>query len=514
MKKTVAALMAVIMALILFPATVFAEETDGRNLWVVQGLVTYGQTEARSMLDLINQFRTNQQEEKAGYWNEDNSEIIYLDGLGTLQYDYQLEREAMCRAAELSIEFSHTCPNGEACWAAAPHSSGENIACGYTNAADVFRAWREDAENYEGQGHRRNMLDGEFTSVGVGHAVVGGVHYWVQEFGMGTYNSNPTDAIDTTTIVTLEVDLNRHPEIANGPALPGGEQQVPEEPAEPSEPEKSAVPEAHKPEKTEEPAEFAELEEAGTCEESAKDGESTPDVASKPAESSDVRVDTQGNVSLAASPKEEYGVSVLGDDLKKADRFMKKNDRAKKAVLRVGEAEITLDRLAMTALAEQVEAGNSIFFSVKEVEVKESGMNQAQQEAVLACTVDKLLAVEMKEILPDGTARPIMHLEKGNVSISLKYDLPQSDREEILRVEEDGRLTERKSDYNAAEKQLSWRIDGTGYYLLKNRNVELHTDLPWKLIATVICLLVVVTIITIAGWRAMRRKGKRDASHR
>ena len=45
----------------------------------------------------------------------------------------------------------------------------ENIAAGqgtYDTAYEVYMAWREDDENYDGQGHRRNML-GDFNCIGI-----------------------------------------------------------------------------------------------------------------------------------------------------------------------------------------------------------------------------------------------------------------------------------------------------------------------------------------------------------
>ena len=146
--------------------------------------VKYGQTEARTMLDMVNSFRTGSE---AWYWNESNSEKIYKNNLSKLEYDYNLEAIAMQRAAEIAVSFSHTRPDGTSCFTAFSGSGntyyGENIAAGYTSASSAFVAWREDNEKYSGQGHRRNMLNANFTQIGIGHAYVNGRHYWVQEFG-------------------------------------------------------------------------------------------------------------------------------------------------------------------------------------------------------------------------------------------------------------------------------------------------------------------------------------------
>ena len=55
---------------------------------------------------------------------------------------------------------------------------GENIAFGYTTAAAVMQAWMNSA------GHRANILNPNFTEIGVGVATsAAGYLYWTQEFG-------------------------------------------------------------------------------------------------------------------------------------------------------------------------------------------------------------------------------------------------------------------------------------------------------------------------------------------
>nr|MDN5934384.1 CAP domain-containing protein [Pseudonocardia sp.] len=56
-----------------------------------------------------------------------------------------------------------------------PSPGGENIAQGQESAAEVVAAWMNSP------GHRRNILDCEFTAIGVGFDDDG--DYWVQNFG-------------------------------------------------------------------------------------------------------------------------------------------------------------------------------------------------------------------------------------------------------------------------------------------------------------------------------------------
>ena len=180
--------------------TAFAADTVTISLEV-----KYGQTEARAMLDMINSFRTGSE---AWYWNESNTEKIYKNNLSKLNYDYGLEEIAMQRAAEIAVSFSHTRPDGSSCFTAkskSGHTSyGENIAYGYSSASSVFVAWREDNDKYSGQGHRRNMLNEGFTQVGIGHAVVNGKHYWVQEFGYSSTGTAKTSAEDGYKTVKID----------------------------------------------------------------------------------------------------------------------------------------------------------------------------------------------------------------------------------------------------------------------------------------------------------------------
>ena len=142
-------------------------------------------TEAKSMLSMINAFRTGKD---AWYYAQNNKTKVKVTGLKKLTYDKGLERIAMQRAIELAVYFSHTRPDGSAWSSLYPqgnYARGENVAYGFGTAASVFAAFKEDNKPYVGQGHRRNMLRKEFTRVGFGAVRVGRVVYWVQEFASG-----------------------------------------------------------------------------------------------------------------------------------------------------------------------------------------------------------------------------------------------------------------------------------------------------------------------------------------
>jgi uncharacterized protein YkwD len=176
--------------------------------FTVQFDVTYGQTEARSMLPLINELR---KPANAWYWNQNDTSKLTATGLKALVYDYELEKIAMQRAAELAVYYSpdHARPTGESCFKAytySTRSSGENIAWGYyaeLTAEEMFTDWAEENESYSGQGHRRNMLDSSYVGVGIGHVIVGNYHFWVQEFGSPLSNTAKTAPLDETVRMTV-----------------------------------------------------------------------------------------------------------------------------------------------------------------------------------------------------------------------------------------------------------------------------------------------------------------------
>ncbi len=176
----------------------------------VQVEATYYQTDVRRMGKMINDFRTSTTD--AWYWNKDGTKTVYNSGsntkLGTLTYDYDLEAIAMQRAAEIALNWAHTRPNGERCFTATSNghcSYAENIAIGYSSVDAVFTGWQEKDDAYDGQGHRRNMLNSELKSVGVGYAVVNGVQCWVQEFSYFTYNTVPVTDRDGKKSVSVEL---------------------------------------------------------------------------------------------------------------------------------------------------------------------------------------------------------------------------------------------------------------------------------------------------------------------
>lgn len=195
--------------IMIIPTNVNAEEIIPVNI-----SVKYGQTEARRILDMINELRTSPTD--AWAWDKTDTKQVAYPGLKELVYDYDLERLAMKRAAEIALSYEHTRPNGQNPFTIYTEENitrldtGENIAVAspnvYSKAEAVNDGWREDNEPYAGQGHRRNMLDYKFTCVGVGHVTYNGYDYWVEEFASRpSINTTETPANDSEQTVTVSV---------------------------------------------------------------------------------------------------------------------------------------------------------------------------------------------------------------------------------------------------------------------------------------------------------------------
>ena len=106
-------------------------------------------------------------------------------GLAGLSANNALMEAAMIRAKELASSFSHTRPDGKICFTVLAEkgihysAAGENIAAGYTTSQAVMNGWMNS------EGHRNNILNKNFTRLGVGYYVQNGYAYWVQLFTDG-----------------------------------------------------------------------------------------------------------------------------------------------------------------------------------------------------------------------------------------------------------------------------------------------------------------------------------------
>ena len=124
------------------------------------------------------------------------------NGLSPLTADSTLTAAAMQRAAETVIYFSHTRPDGSRCFTAFDGSwRGENIAAGQADPDEVITGWMNST------GHRKNILEANYTGVGVGCFNYKGINFWVQCFSDITADGSVrTGTASATTAVSASTD--------------------------------------------------------------------------------------------------------------------------------------------------------------------------------------------------------------------------------------------------------------------------------------------------------------------
>ncbi|MBQ7992856.1 MAG: S-layer homology domain-containing protein [Solobacterium sp.] len=201
MKKLLTVFVTVLMLVCSFTTVKAAGETV-----TITFQAKYQQDDARAMLSKINAFRTGNE---AWAWDSTNTTKIWYSGLGTLTYDYGLEKIAMQRAKELAVYYSHTRPDGsrniDAYTSGYLGLCGENIAWGFYSTDSMFSRWKEDDYDYAGQAHRRNMLKAGFRSVGIGCVEYNGTRYWAMELSNAVLNTTKTTVSSSNQSMSVSV---------------------------------------------------------------------------------------------------------------------------------------------------------------------------------------------------------------------------------------------------------------------------------------------------------------------
>lgn len=105
------------------------------------------------------------------------------EGLAPLKADELVSQAAYKRAQEIKTTFDHTRPDGTSCFTVLKEygisyrAAGENIAKGSPTPERVVDGWMNSA------GHRANILNENFTTIGVGYYVDStGTAHWAQLF--------------------------------------------------------------------------------------------------------------------------------------------------------------------------------------------------------------------------------------------------------------------------------------------------------------------------------------------
>ena len=101
-------------------------------------------------------------------------------GLSALVWSERLAMDAIVRAEEIEIKFSHTRPKNNLDWYTvdSDYMYGENLAQGYNTSDSVVTAWINSLS------HRENLEDKEFITCGISAwRGTNGTIYIAQEFG-------------------------------------------------------------------------------------------------------------------------------------------------------------------------------------------------------------------------------------------------------------------------------------------------------------------------------------------
>lgn len=110
------------------------------------------------------------------------NEIRVQNGLKKFTANWELSRVARYKSQDMKDKkyFSHTSPTYGSPFNMIKNfgipfkTAGENIAYGYSTPQAVVNGWMSS------EGHRKNILNPNFTQIGVGYVASG--HYWTQMF--------------------------------------------------------------------------------------------------------------------------------------------------------------------------------------------------------------------------------------------------------------------------------------------------------------------------------------------
>ena len=162
MKNVLAAFLAVCLLVCMVPAAISAEGTEDENIGVYFS-GEYRQSESKKAFDLINDARGE-------------------EGLPALKWDSRLEHAAMRRAVECIVRFDINRPDNRDDYSVLDDYSisydlaMEHIAYGYSDASSFVNNFLED------EAFRADILDEEYTHIGIGCVAHDGELYWVELF--------------------------------------------------------------------------------------------------------------------------------------------------------------------------------------------------------------------------------------------------------------------------------------------------------------------------------------------
>lgn len=145
--------------------------------------------------------------------NKERSKV----GLEPLKLNKQLANAADNHSDSMARDdfFSHTGADGSSVSDRVINNGyeystvGENIAAGQRSAEEVVQTWMDSP------GHRANILNPDYTEIGIGYEYLendtGAVnynHYWTQVFGTSLNNDSQSSALETNSTAENELNVN------------------------------------------------------------------------------------------------------------------------------------------------------------------------------------------------------------------------------------------------------------------------------------------------------------------
>ncbi len=171
----------------LYPDVVAVFGTTDENI-LYQHYVNYGRAEGRSAYGDYGVLSITAADPDQGY----KDSVLSLtnanrqaNGLKPLSFSEPLCKAAQTRANEIAASFSHVRPDGSSCFDILPaynvvfRTAGENIAAGQPTPEMAVDSWMNSP------GHRENIMNTDFSHLGVGFVEAPGTqyrYYWVQLF--------------------------------------------------------------------------------------------------------------------------------------------------------------------------------------------------------------------------------------------------------------------------------------------------------------------------------------------
>ena len=206
-KKAIAMLLALTLILSMAPTFVFAADSASfaaidvsAKTDKIDGAMHKYDNDGQELFETVN---------VSGQFNYDNAYAVLdlvneeraKENLPALSMDESLLATAMQRAAETSIHFSHTRPDGSNCFSANDKMMGENVAALQSTPEAVMNSWMNSA------GHKANILNADYKSIGIGCFIINGNRFWVQCFGFTAADSFSRPANkDVTASVTIAAE--------------------------------------------------------------------------------------------------------------------------------------------------------------------------------------------------------------------------------------------------------------------------------------------------------------------